>query len=149
MKSGSVLVLRDSPNSVFAEFHRIMRANFMALAERTGVRSVIITSTLPGEGKTTTAGNFAASLAEAHKKVILIDADLRNPPCTATWGAQESGLSEYLSEEATWRTCLSDYHRESASYLGGPIPESPARLISSQRMKHLLEELTQQAEMSS
>ncbi len=148
VKSGSVLVLRDSPNSVFAEPYRIMRANFMALAERTGVRSVIITSTLPGEGKTTTAGNFAASLAEAHKKVILIDADLRNPSLHRNFGVRKNpGLSEYLAEEATLEDVLYPTTIENLLLISaGSIPESPARLISSQRMKNLLEELTQQAE---
>lgn len=148
LKSGSVLVLRDSPNSVFAEPYRIMRTNFLALADKAGVRSVIITSTLPGEGKTTTASNFASSLAESHQKVVLIDADLRNPSLHKQFGLRKDpGLSEYLSERATLEDVIFPTSQENLLLISaGSIPDNPSRLITSQRMKDLLEQLSQQAD---
>jgi capsular exopolysaccharide synthesis family protein len=148
LKGGSTLVLRDSPDTPFAESYRIMRANFLALARQAQVRSVMITSTLPGEGKTTTAANFAASLAEGHKRVVLIDADMRNPSLHRAFGVRkEPGLSNYLAGEASLADILFPTSVENLVLISaGSIPDNPARLLTGPRMKELLEQLEAEAD---
>ncbi|MCC6485829.1 MAG: polysaccharide biosynthesis tyrosine autokinase [Armatimonadetes bacterium] len=148
LKSGSTLVLRDSPGSAFAEPYRIMRANFLALAAQAGARSVVITSTLPGEGKSTTAANFASSLAESHKKVVLVDADLRNPTLHKSFGVRkEPGLSNYLNGECTLADAIFPTTTENLLLVtAGSIPENPSRLLTSARMRELLDALGEMAD---
>lgn len=144
LKSGSTLVLRDSPDSAFAEPYRIMRANFLALAAQAGARSVLITSTLPGEGKSTTAANFASSLAESHKKVVLIDADLRNPTLHKSFGIRkEPGLSNYLNGECRLEDVIFPTNVENLLLISaGSIPDNPSRLLTGERMRELLDSLS-------
>lgn len=148
LKSGSTLVLKDAPASAYAESYRIMRTNFLALARQAGAGSVVVTSSLPGEGKTTTAANFAASLAESHRRVILVDADMRNPSLHRMFGTRkEPGLSDFLEGVATLPDVILDTSIDGLAIIAaGTIPDNPARLISSPRMKELLDELSHRAE---
>jgi polysaccharide biosynthesis transport protein len=73
------LELRAAPDSEVSESYRVLAANFLALASRELVTTLVVTSAVDGEGKTTTASNLAVSLAEQGKKVVVVSADLRHP----------------------------------------------------------------------
>lgn len=143
LKDGSTLVLQDAPNSPLSDCYRIMRSNYLALASHTGARSILITSTLPGEGKSTTAANFATSLAEGHKKVFLIDADLRNPTLHKIFKTRkEPGLSNYLSGAAELEDVIFPTETDNLFLISaGSIPDNPTRLLTGPRMRELLDHL--------
>ncbi|MGH9276241.1 MAG: polysaccharide biosynthesis tyrosine autokinase [Acidimicrobiales bacterium] len=91
---------RVSADAMVAEDLRVLRAAFLYVAERTGVRVVLISSACDGEGKSTIAANLAASLAAVDRRVVLISADLWAPSLHATFGLAESpGLVEGIIDD--------------------------------------------------
>ncbi len=111
------------------------------LLNSSNLGSLIVSSALPGEGKTTLALGLAISAARLHQRVLLIDADLRNPTLHKKLNLpNESGLSTLLSSDAAL-PIQSSIHSSSA-YIdiltSGPIPSDPANLLSSPRMAELI-----------
>lgn len=103
--------------------------------------SVMVTSSAPGEGKTTTAGNLAITSALAGESVVVVDCDLRRP----TMGSQldvksEHGLTDVLIGKVDLDTALADGRRLSV-LPSGPVPPNPTELLGSQAMADLMEEL--------
>jgi len=129
------------PPSVREQF-RTLRSRLYQLRDKHPLRTVLVTSSLPGEGKTFVANNLAQALARQEKcRVLLIDADLRRPDLHAGFGAPNSpGLSEYLKGEADEMTVV---QRGLSDYLcfipGGDRVENPAELLANGRLKALLE----------
>jgi len=106
-------------------------------------RSLLITSSLPGEGKTTTAVNTAITLAQTGASVVIIDADMRRPRLRSIFDLPDKqGLSSILSSEMGESEILKIIFQDKASGLNiltsGPIPPNPAELIGSDQMRKLL-----------
>ncbi|MEA5565284.1 exopolysaccharide transport family protein [Anabaena sp. UHCC 0399] len=104
--------------------------------------SLMVTSALPGEGRTTLALGLAASAAHMHQRVLLIDANLRSPKLHKILQlSNDWGLSLLLVDETS--TNVQDYiqpiHPSIDILTAGPVPEDPVKLLSSQRMKELIE----------
>jgi polysaccharide biosynthesis transport protein len=108
-------------------------------------KTILITSSQPGEGKTTTAVNTAISLSQLGASVLLIDADLRRPAVHKAFKIPHSqGISNYLSSHTPLDQLIVKLPIPNLYALPcGPIPPNPAELISSDRMKELLNELGQ------
>lgn len=111
-----------------------------------GVKKLLITSAMPGEGKTTFAISYARLVASGGKKVIIVDADLRHPSVARTLGRKEleTGLVEYLTQQTTLdkailKDTLSDLHILPVA----TRPVSPPDLLASRRMADLLEHLSE------
>ena len=131
------------PQSPSAESYRSLRTTVLAMAGRQGVKTVLITSALAGEGKTTTAANLAVSLANTGKRVVLVSADLRRPRVHQFFGLPNSrGLSDILTaEDETIRIGPRDTGIENLwVFVSGPIPERPAELLQSRRMQDFIDE---------
>jgi capsular exopolysaccharide synthesis family protein len=110
-----------------------------------GARVVLVTSAQPLEGKTTTACNLAIALALGGNRVLLIDADMRRPGVHRAMGIKnEMGLSHLLSGQARAREAM---QKTSVSNLwvmpAGKVPPNPSELLSSERMKQLVANLSQ------
>lgn len=129
----------------FAEAFRAMRTNVLFSAADEGPRSLVITSTGPGEGKSVVAANLAIGFAQAGQRVILIDADMRRPRVHDIFGQkQEPGLSNFLVGHAIASAAI----RKSAVpglwlLTAGRIPPNPAELLGSQRFRKFIELLGQ------
>jgi capsular exopolysaccharide synthesis family protein len=130
-----------------AEAFRALRTNLEFSAKDTPIKSLIVTSGGPGEGKTTVASNLAAILSHSGKKVILMDADLRRPRVHKYTGISNNvGLSDILSAEQ--KIEISDYLQtlENLPDLhllpSGGLPANPSELLGSEKMRQLLADLS-------
>src|ERR1700682_5530689 len=135
--------LRDppAPPAVREQF-RTLRSRLYQVRDKQPLRSVLVTSSLLGEGKTFVANNLAHALARQQNcRVLLIDADLRRPDLHPGFGAPSSpGLSEYLRGKAPELTVIQRGLPEYLCFIaGGSKPQNPAELIANGRLKSLLQ----------
>ena len=133
------------PRSYEAEQFKNLRTNILFASNRKRPKSILITSTEPEEGKSFIASNLAVSIAQnINEHVLLIDSDLRNPNIHKYFGFNDvPGLSEYLSDEIMLPSLLLKTNIYKLSILpSGKPPLNPAELLSSIKMKTLLDEVT-------
>ncbi len=138
-------IARVRPDASETEAYRIVDLNLRySLPADAADRVFLVTSVGPGEGKSTTAANLAAVMAESGQKVILVDADMRRPTLHTAHGLyNERGLSSILvGEVADATSVIRETDLPTLSLLtAGPIPPNAAVLLASDRMKSLLAEL--------
>jgi capsular exopolysaccharide synthesis family protein len=152
-RHASSLVTLDQPNSPIAEAYRTLRIRLTKLAGQLDVKTVMVVSADVGEGKSTTAANLAAVMAESDRDVLLISADLRRPTLHRFFGlSNESGLSNLLMEGDDSRedSRVAKANRVAAELWSltphlcmlrsGPRPPHPSSLLDSDSMRQLLKE---------
>jgi len=137
------LLMNVDGRSPLAESYRHLRTSVLLSTAGRAPRSLLVTSSLPGEGKTTTAVNTAVSLAQTGASVVIIDADMRRPRLRSIFGLSDrAGLSSILSSELSEAEVLAMVSHEEATGLhvltAGPIPPNPAELLGSEQMRRLL-----------
>ena len=144
---GEGIFVGRAPRSPVAEAFRALRTNLEFSAKENPIKSIIVTSGGPGEGKTTIASNLAAILSHSGKKVILIDADLRRPRVhTYTGVSNIAGLSDLLNADNF--DLVDEYVQilEKSPDLrilpSGGLPANPTDLLGSEKMKGLLQTLS-------
>ena len=144
MKGREPLINTGVPPN-FAEAFRSMRTNVLFAAADEGARSLVVTSTGPGEGKTMVAANLAIGFAQAGQRVILIDADMRRPRVHQIFGQkQEPGLSNLMVGHAVASTTICKSGVPGLWLLtAGRIPPNPAELLGSRRFKEFIALLSQ------
>lgn len=127
---------RGRPQAELVEAFRSLRASVLLSTADHPPGSLLITSTLPGEGKTTVATNLALSLAQLGQRVLLVDADLRFPSLQRLFSIRESlGLVSYLTGQQDWRAAVCPSGSPGLDLLPcGPVPPNPAELLSSKSM---------------
>ncbi len=130
------------------EAFRGLRTNLQYMSVDDPPRAIVVTSPLPNDGKSFTAANLALTIAAAGQRVILIDGDLRRPSVAGLFGLpDEVGLSDVLAGRATVADVLQPGHPEYALEVlaAGPVPPNPSEILGSERMRHLIGELSEQA----
>jgi polysaccharide biosynthesis transport protein len=140
------LLLGHESGSPFAEAYRKLRTSVLLSSGGAAPKSLLVTSSFPSEGKTTVVINTGLVVAQTGSKVLLVDADLRHPSLHTVLGADNSfGLSTILSKETTEVEALSmiDQYADTDLYIlpAGPLPDNPAELLGSERMKSLIRTL--------
>ena len=133
------------PRSRVAESYRILRTNLEFASIDQPVRTVLVTSAMPSEGKTVTASNLAVAMAQAGKRVLLVDADVRKPGIHDLFNlANTRGLTELLRNPTLSHSSLIQAtDAEGLAILSaGAIPPNPAEILASQRMRALVATLT-------
>jgi polysaccharide biosynthesis transport protein len=143
----SELLINSDTRSSLAEAYRQLRTSILLSTAGHAPKSLLITSSLPAEGKTTTAVNTAISLAQTGAKVLIIDADMRRPRLHNIFNVSNAqGLSTVLSSEMTENEVFKvlQFDKETNLYLlpSGPVPPNPAELIGSEQMSSLMKNLT-------
>jgi capsular exopolysaccharide synthesis family protein len=143
-----------TPRSPSAEAFRILRTNLTFAISRQAIRTLVVTSAGPGEGKTLVASNLAIALAQAGKRVLLVDADIRRPTIKAAFGlTQPHGLVDLLERSDSGEDMLTD----SATVPGvvasgianlsllpsGQPPDHPSELLGSTTTARLVTQLGQ------
>jgi len=137
------LLMNVDGRSPLAEAYRHLRTSVLLSTAGRAPKSLLVTSSLPGEGKTTTAVNTAISLAQTGASVVIIDADMRRPRLQSIFGMHgQLGLSSILSSDVSEADMLAMVGLDEASGLSvltsGPIPPNPAELLGSDQMRRLL-----------
>ncbi|BAL62600.1 CpsD/CapB family tyrosine-protein kinase [Melissococcus plutonius] len=137
------LITMSDPASPISEQYRTIRTNIQyAMVDKT-LQTLAITSSSASEGKSTSTINLAIVFANSNKKVLLVDADMRNPTIAKTFELiNNRGLSTLLSNKTmTTEEVLQPTNLENLNILpSGPIPPNPSELLDSLQMKRLIEE---------
>ncbi|MRX73008.1 polysaccharide biosynthesis tyrosine autokinase [Bacillus lacus] len=135
------LISLTSPKSPIAEQYKNIRTNIQFSQVDKELRSLIVTSSGPGEGKSTTAANLAVVFAQQGKRVLLIDADLRKPTVHYTFRLENhQGLTNVLTRQLSLLDAVSTSMQDNLYILpSGPIPPNPSELLGSKNMTSLIE----------
>ncbi|ACV64777.1 capsular exopolysaccharide family [Desulfofarcimen acetoxidans DSM 771] len=137
------LITLHSPKSPIAEAYRILRTNIQFSSLDKPIKSLLVTSAGPNEGKSLTVANLAVAFAQAGLKVLIIDCDMRKPTQHKIFELSNiKGLSNVLIGELSLMKGLLDVGIEGLKLLPtGPTPPNPSELLGSQRMKNFIAEL--------
>jgi len=145
--SNPELLLNLNGRSALAEAYRQLRTSVLLSTAGRAPKTLLVTSSLPGEGKTTTAVNTAISLAQTGTNVLIIDADMRRPRLHAIFNLPKTeGLSSILSSEVKPQHMLDAIVKDPTTGLSvltsGPVPPNPAELLGSEQMRRLISVLS-------
>jgi len=139
------LVTYHKDQSLESEMFKILRGNILhPVKNTTPPKSILITSTLPGEGKSFVSANLAVSIAQnINEHVLLMDCDVRRPSIHTIFGLGDTpGLTEYLNKKVLLTDVLLKTDVKKLTILpGGDPPQNPAELLSSQEMATLISEV--------
>ncbi len=144
------VVVHFDPKSPVAEAYRTLRSNIRFASLGQPLHTLVVTSSVAKEGKTSTATNLAITVAQSGQKVLLVDADLRNPRLNRVFRIKrEPGLSDVLIGRVPLEEAIYEVPDIPHLYLlpCGPIPPNPAELLSSQALQNLIETLKQQYDL--
>jgi tyrosine-protein kinase Etk/Wzc len=144
--SDAYQVAMANPSSGFTEAFRHLRTNLYSTRNVVPPRTIMVTSPNPGEGKTTIACNLAVILAQSGKKVLLVDADLRDPAVHKAFGMDaKTGLAQILTGKMTADKLIRASQVPNLSVLcSGSSPINAAELLESSDMKFLVNQLSEQ-----
>jgi capsular exopolysaccharide synthesis family protein len=139
------LVTHEDPRSQLAEAYKELRTSTLLASPDQPPRTILVTSCLPQEGKSQTSLNLAIALAQAGKRVLLVDADLRRPRLHKALGLDnERGLSTYLSGNSPVETLVRATDVPDLDLLtSGPIPPNPSELLGSRNFLALVQEFAE------
>ncbi len=148
-KITSNLVTHFEPKSPISEAYRTFRTNLQFARLDSPLKTVLVTSSGPSEGKSTTVANLAITMAQMGTSTLLIDSDLRRPVLHSIFNLQRSpGLTNYLAGNVPWKEIVQPTPIENLTLLTcGVLPPNPSELLGSRKMKLLLDELKEKYDM--
>lgn len=141
---GAPLVTYFNPKSVIAEEFRTIRTNIDFAQVDRDIKSIVVSSSIPAEGKSTISSNLAIAMGAMDKNVLVVDADMRKPTLHRTFTiSNEQGLTTLLAHPDIHFNEVVMKSNDLKLYLlpSGPIPPNPSELLASSRMTKLMHEL--------
>ena len=137
-----MFVVERDPKSIVSEAYRSLRTNIQYSSFDKEYKTILVTSSNPGEGKSTTAGNLALTLAEGEAKVLLVDCDMRKPAMHKSFRITNTyGLSDVLLQKQKVMDVAHVYKKNLHIITSGKIPPNPAEMLASKAMTLFLEEM--------
>jgi polysaccharide biosynthesis transport protein len=142
MKQRTLFVL-DEPKSTPAECARFIRTNLLFMSPDQPLRTIVVTSPAPSDGKTTVAVSLAGTMAQTGQRTLIIDADMRRPRLHRAFDVEgEVGLSSLVVGDATLDQALQRTRYDNLDVLPcGPLPPNPAELVLTDRFREVLAKL--------
>jgi len=139
------IIVRDAPYSLQSEMYRMIQANLRLLSSDKLLNTIVVTSTVAKEGKSTVTANLSAVLAQLGYRVLLVDADMRIPSQNHLWQVNSIvGLSEVLVSQAEFKVAVCTVMDNLDILTAGIRPPNPLALLNSQRMELLITEFSTQ-----
>ena len=136
-----MFVMEKAPKSIDAEAYRSLRSNIEYSSFDDEYRAIVVTSSVPGEGKSTTSGNLALSLAQSGNKVLLVDCDMRKPSIHKKFKISNmSGTAELLLRKESFEDVANCYNENLTIITAGKIPPNPSEMLSSRAMAAFIKE---------
>ena len=124
-----------------SEAYRAIRTNLQFAGADKAIKTVVFTSAIPSEGKSTIDINLAIVMGQDHKRVLLIDADMRRPVLHRCFGLENRGLSNCFADGLSLKDVIQHDVAENLDVVtSGPVPPNPAELLGSAKMQELLKE---------
>ena len=137
-----MFIVDKKPKSIAAETYRVLRTNIQYSSFDSEVKAIVVTSSEPGEGKSTTAGNLAISFAQAEQRTIIVDCDLRKPSLHKKFKISNiNGLSDVLIGKKTLDESIYRFNDKMDILTSGKIPPNPSEMLGSMTMSKLIEVL--------
>ena len=137
-----MFVVEKKPKSIAAESYRTLRTNIQYSSFDNEYRTIVVTSSEPGEGKTVTVGNLALALAQGENKVLLVDCDMRKPSIHKNFRiSNESGLTDLLLHKKTMEQVMVNYNKNLTIVPAGRVSPNPSEMLGSRAMGTFLEEM--------
>ncbi|MFH1221348.1 MAG: polysaccharide biosynthesis tyrosine autokinase [Candidatus Eisenbacteria bacterium] len=139
----SHLLTRQPARSPLAESYRTVRTNLQFTSPDRPVRTLLVTSALPGDGKSTVAANLAIAMAQMGLKTLLVDTDFRKPVLRKVFEVRQTdGLTEFLADKIRFENAVAKTRVENLTLLpAGALPPNPSELLGSRKMESLIERL--------
>ena len=137
------IISYNDPKSVISEQYREIRTNIEYSNVDQNTKTILVTSSDKNEGKTTTVSNLAVSFANLNKKVLIMDCDLRNASIHKMFKINNIyGLTDILAKDRAVDKCIQETELKNLYVLtAGATPPNPAEILSSEKMKNLIEDL--------
>ncbi|MEY8733666.1 CpsD/CapB family tyrosine-protein kinase [Peribacillus frigoritolerans] len=137
------LIAKTNPKSPITEQYRLIRTNIQFSSVDKELKTIVVTSSEPNDGKSTTAANLAVVLAQEEKKVLLVDADLRKPAVHYAFNLSNiHGLTSVLTKKMDLRKTILNSNVLNLDILtSGPIPPNPSELLNSKAIETAIDEL--------
>ncbi len=140
--SGPMILTEIDPNSSIAESYRQLRTAVLLSSADHAPRTILVTSSQPAEGKTTTSVNLAISLAQTGASVLILDADLHRPRVHKIFGIKNAqGLCNYLAGDCELASLVQIALPNLYILPVGPLPPNPAELLGSDKMRQMIKTL--------
>lgn len=137
-----MFIVDKKPKSIAAEAYRTLRTNIQYSSFDKEYKTIVVTSSEPGEGKSTTSGNLALAISQGESKVLLIDCDLRKPSLHKLFRISNNyGLSDLLLHRKTMEDVAVKYNEGLTVVPAGKIPPNPSEMLGSKAMGTFLDEM--------
>ncbi|HEX3898849.1 MAG TPA: polysaccharide biosynthesis tyrosine autokinase [Mycobacteriales bacterium] len=147
-RRGPMVVVTPGADRPESEPYRTLRTAVRFLRPDRPIKTLLVTSAGPGEGKTTTAANLAVAIALSGERVVVLDADLRRAGLATAFGLEHSvGLTSLVLGTSTLNDALQHRDRNLEVLASGPLPPNPSEIVGSQLFNHVLQSLTEIADI--